>query len=78
MKNVLFPVILLFLSSCNSSDKTTDSESDTVESPLSFNIDYSGSKFKETKSYAAFEQFFVDSNSIRIDNIDVKKGEENI
>ena len=78
MKNVIFPVILLFLCCCNSSDKTIDSESEILESPLSFNIDYSGSKFKETKSYAAFEQLFADSNSIRLDNIDVKKGDENI
>ena len=78
MKNFIFPAILLFFCCCNSFDETTVSESYIIESPLAFKIEYKGWKFMETKPCAAFMQLFTDSNSIRLDNIDVKSGDENI
>ncbi|MCH2022522.1 MAG: hypothetical protein MK207_08605 [Saprospiraceae bacterium] len=78
MNNFIFPLILLFLCCCGNSDKKNISETDAFASPLSFNIDYKGWDFAEPKSYTAFNELFVDSNSVRFDNIDINKANEKI
>lgn len=67
------------VSACETVTSSTETEvSEIIESDLTFQIDYKDWSFDATQKYANFKELLDEETTIRLDNIQIKHGEEQV